>query len=164
MSQPADDPTGTLRLALDGLLDRRLGHVPIALGWATVDLDRMERSFADAYPGSVTSTTELGVDSLLGAYCRLVWPGIVGVPALVLLEPSTEGRLAASLARHGEGPMAVWLENPQDGAVATPEPTATPRWSVEAPGPFGSEVLLLDGQIHGPHRLVVLAGPGTISP
>ena len=30
-------------------------------------------------------------------------------PAIVLLEPSTEGRLAATLARHGEGWCATWL-------------------------------------------------------
>ena len=143
-----------MRAAMAGLLDQDIGHVPIALGWATVDLDRMERSFAELYPGSGVATTELGVDELLGAYCRLLRPGIVGVPALVLLEPSTEGRLAASLARHGEGPMAIWLEGP----------TGTVRRSIAAAGPFGTEVLLLDGPIHGPHRLVVLAGPSTIRP
>ena len=28
---------------------------------------------------------------------------------LLLLEPRTEGRLAAALARHGEGPVAIYL-------------------------------------------------------
>jgi hypothetical protein len=79
--------------------------------------------------------------------------------AIVLLEPSTEGRLAASLARYGEGPMAVWLEVARlrdaeamlrRGAVAISAPDH---------GPLGLERLLLDGPIHGPHRLLVeLAG------
>ena len=163
MNRPAEDPSGTIRAALDDLSGRRSEQVPIALGWATVELDRMERSFAEAYPGSVTTTTDLGVDELLGAYCRLLSPGIEGVPALLLLEPSTEGRLAASLARHGEGAMAIWLaDSPAPGPP--PDPSAGLRRSVAAPGPFGSEVLLLDGPVHGPHRLVVLAGPGTITP
>jgi hypothetical protein len=167
VNRPAEDPTGTLRAALERLLGSWSDHVPIALGWATVDLDRMERSFGEAYPGSVTSTAELGVDELLGARCRLVRPGVAGVPALVLLEPSTEGRLAAGLARHGEGPMAIWLESPADAAAAPGLPSdasLTPRRSVPAAGPFGTEVLLLDGPVHGPHRLEVLAGPGTITP
>ena len=163
MSRPAEDPTGTLRDALDRLRGSPSDLVPMALGWATVDLDRMERSFADAYPGSVTSTTDLGVDELLGAYCRLVLPGVAGVPALVLIEPSTEGRLAASLARHGEGPMAIWLESSSGAAAPSSAAPPTPHRSVVADGPFGPEVLLLDGPIHGPHRLVVLAGPGTIT-
>ena len=152
-----------MRRALDRLLEPLDGHVPIALGWATVDLDRMERSFAEAYPGSVTSTQDLAEDELLGAYCRLVRPGIAGVPALVLIEPSTEGRLAASLARHGEGPMAVWLHgspDPQDPSSST----AAPRRSIAVAGPFGTETLLPGGPVHGPHRLVVVAGPGTITP
>ncbi len=171
MSGPADDPLGAMRQALDGLVDPRDGYVPVALGWATVDLDRMERVFAEAYPGSVTSTQDLVKDQLLGAYCRLVLPGVAGVPALVLIEPSTEGRLAATLARHGEGPLAIWLEDPRDLHDPPDAPdapgaavAADPLRSSPVAGPFGTEALLLGGPIHGPHRLVVLAGPGTITP
>lgn len=163
MSGPADDPHGAMRQALDELLDPRDGYIALALGWATVDLDRMARVFAEAYPGSVTSTRDLAQDELLGAYCRLVLPGVAGVPALVLIEPSTEGRLAATLARHGEGPMAIWLED-QSYTPDLPDPPSDPRRSIAMAGPFGTEALLLGGPIHGPHRLVVLAGPGTITP
>jgi hypothetical protein len=41
---------------------------------------------------------------------------------LVLLEPATEGRIAASLARLGEGPVALYLAGvtPGPGEDATP--------------------------------------------
>ncbi len=77
------------------------------------------------------------------------------------LEPNTEGRLAASLARHGEGPAAVWLAvGDLPAAVAGLRSTGVAT-SVEQPGPLGAERLLLDRSIHGLHRLVV-ERPGTI--
>jgi hypothetical protein len=76
--------------------------------------------------------------------------------ALVLLEPSTEGRLAAALARHGEGPVALYavvapraLDSLRALAVA-----AGVRLSQPAPGPFGHSVLVAGGQPWGPHLLV----------
>jgi hypothetical protein len=149
----AGDPDGRLRSAVDSLLDYAAGRPPIAVGWATVDLDRMERDFNDAYPGSAISSLDLPDDVLLGARCRRIRPGVSGVPTVVLVEPSTEGRLAATLARHGEGPAAIWL-------AGTPDPLTAAHST--APGPFGPE-WLLDGPIHGPHRLVVLAEAGTIT-
>jgi len=151
------DPIADLRRTLAALLEPVPGAAPIAFGWATVDLDRLQASMETTWPGSVASTADLGHDVLLGARCRHLRPGIEGLPALVLIEPSTEGRLAATLARHGEGPAAIWVTLPSSGP-----PEGAGR-SVAAPGPFGSEVLLLDGPVHGPHRLVVLAEPGTIT-
>ena len=94
------------------------GMVPVAWGWATVDRERAALDFAPlcfrAAPdeealGASTSRTTLSDSTVL-----------------VLLEPSTEGRLAAALARHGEGPVAVWLADPvPDSASASPSrPTA----------------------------------------
>ena len=163
MSDDASDPLGELRAVFAPLLRSSDGSDPIAVGWATVELDRVEAAFATSYPGAVTSTVELGVDELLGAHVRLLRPGIAGLPALVLLEPSTEGRLAATLARHGEGPAAIWLESRREAAT-DPIDHETVRRSIPGVGPFGLEVLLLDGPLHGPHRLVVLAEPGTITP
>lgn len=92
--------------------------VPVAWGWATVDRERAALDFAPlrfrAGPheealGAFTSRTTLSDGTVL-----------------VLLEPSTEGRLAAALARHGEGAVAVWLADPvPDSASASPSrPTA----------------------------------------
>ena len=54
----------------------------------------------------------------LGARCRvgrLADRPRDGATLVVLLEPSTEGRLAATLARHGEGWCATWLDVPDAG-------------------------------------------------
>jgi hypothetical protein len=131
---------------------------PFALGWATVELDRAERDLIDGLDGSVDGARDLADDILLGARCRILPAARPGDPSIVLLEPFTEGRLAATLARHGEGPAAVWLRT-DPSALATPARRSTP-----AEGPFGLEVLLLDGAVSGPHRLIVLAGAGTITP
>ena len=71
----------------------------VAVGWATVDLER--------------TLDDLGLDAgpvvdepLLGARaCRIDLEGM----AIVVLEPTTEGRLAAALARRGEGICALYL-------------------------------------------------------
>ncbi len=160
----AVDPDGRLRAALDARLGSVGGSVSLAIGWATVDLDRMERDFADAYAGSVTSAVELPNETLLGARCRLIRPGVAGVPPIVLLEPTTEGRLAATLARHGEGPAAIWLQPDPARERGLGQVAPTSARSAAAPGPFGTEVLALDGPVHGPHRIIVLVGPGTITP
>ena len=160
MNGDGSDPIADLRRTLAALLEPVPGAAPIAFGWATVDLDRLQTSIETAWPGSVASTADLGEDVLLGARCRHLRPGIEGLPALVLIEPSTEGRLAATLARHGEGPAAIWVTLPSPGPPRPPEGAGR---SVAATGPFGWEVLLLDGPVHGPHRLVVLAEPGTIT-
>lgn len=130
---------------------------PFALGWATVELDRAERDLIDGLGASFDGATDLADDVLLGARCRILPTAAPDDPSIVLLEPFTEGRLAATLARHGEGPAAVWLR-PDPSAVATPARRSTPT-----EGPFGPEVLLLDGPLAGPHRLIVLAGAGTIT-
>jgi hypothetical protein len=170
VSDGAADPTGELRASFAALLETSRGSDPIAVGWATVELDRVEADFATSYPDAVTDSVALDDDDLLGAHVRWLRPGIAGLPALVLLEPSTEGRLAATLARNGEGPAAVWFASPRATAAGHVYPAADPidpaavRRSIPARGPFGTEVLLLDGPVHGPHRLVVLAETGTITP
>ena len=91
---------------------------------------------------------------------------------MVLLEPSTEGRAAASLARDGEGPCALylrpaggldaWLDAAREGGVTA---------SARRDGPFGAQVLLA-GSPAGPHVIVTegrtpvsaAAEAGTIAP
>ena len=93
------------------------------------------------------------------------------------LEPATEGRLAATLARHGEGWVATWFAAADDeddaaaGAVSLSagvdpfvedDAFSRPMRSAVRAGPLGPERLLLDGPVTGPHRLVVR--PATIEP
>jgi hypothetical protein len=131
---------------------------PIAIGWATVDLDRARREMA---PRLVDGTQfEAAPDSeQLGARCLV---GELRQPAdarwLVLLEPATEGRLAASLARHGEGFRATWETTVDDADLAGHRRRA----SVRRPGPLGPERLVAGGPVHGPYRL--LLAPATIDP
>jgi len=59
---------------------------------------------------------------------------------IVLLEPDTEGRLAAFLARSGEGWAATWSDQPPGGANrhGTPGPLGEERLSgrIGVAGPF----------------------------
>lgn len=116
------------------------GHPIVALGWATVDIDAVRRRIeSDAGFGAFAEARR---DAHLGARAVVHRPGEhAGEPIEVLLEPDTEGRLAASLARHGEGFAAIWFG---------PKPEA----SAEPPAGFGG---LADGPL-GPARLL-LGGP-----
>lgn len=133
----------------------------IALGWATVDLDRAVEELGNAL-GLPSGRFALALDSrLLGARCRVADAVLPDGSAFAVLEPTTEGRLAATLARLGEGPAAIWLATTADrrpGAVAT-ERDGT--FSAPYDGPFGPERLIRGGPVHGPHRLLV-GPPGTI--
>lgn len=143
----------TARLAAATSADR-LGLPVIGLAWATVDTDRavgeLTRSVPEAAP------FEPGVpDALLGG-SSLLGRASAGPVRLVILEPSTEWRLAASLARHDEGPVALWV-----GGSGRALPAGL-RLSDPADGPFGRERLVLGAPIGGPHLLVVEGPAGTI--
>lgn len=130
------------------------GPLIVAVGWATVELDRAAGEFASLLvPGTVF--TDATPSEHLGAWCRIgrVRPGTAEADIVILLEPFTEGRLTATLARHDEGWRATW--------VATREP-ADLALSAERPGPLGPERIVLGGPVAGPHRLVVTAA--TLSP
>jgi hypothetical protein len=134
---------------------------PFAVGWATVDL---ERALAELRAGSgelAALAASLAVDpgadgderrdGWLGARCRILGGGGAG-PALVLLEPDTEGRLAATLARFGEGSVVRWVRRPPDGAGLVAGGSLRP-------GPFGPEGLVASPRPWGPHLLVVPDDP-----
>ncbi len=126
----------------------------LAVGWATVELDRAGIELASVLlPG--TSFQPGRPSEHLGARCRLGWvaPAFVGDLAaiVVLLEASTEGRLAATLARHGEGWCATWQSS------AASDESAGARLSVVKNGPIGLERLFLGDPVSGSHRLVVEA-------
>jgi hypothetical protein len=136
---------------------------PVAIGWATVELERAVAELGVALRWPAGRFAVAADDLLLGARCRVAFGSLPGGLTLLVLEPSTEGRLAASLARSGEGPAAIWLTVADlPGAIdAARTPGAT--LSSERAGPLGPERLLRGGSIHGPHRLLV-GLPGTIRP
>jgi hypothetical protein len=152
----------------------------VGLGWCTVELERAEHEL-DPWIGPRPPGPAAGVaadadglvhDEHLGARARLREGA--GLPGawMVLLEPSTEGRAAASLARDGEGPCALYLR-PGAGLDAWLAAARAGGITVGArrDGPFGSQVLLA-GSPAGPHviltegRTPVSADPvpGTIAP
>ena len=129
-------------------------HRPIALGWATVDLDRAAAELAEEL-GFRTAAFLPAADSIvLGARCRVADGILAGSVSLVILEPRTEGRLAAALARHGEGPSVTWARSSE---VPSRRPASL------LPGPFGPERIQPGGPPRGPFVLLIADRPGTIN-
>jgi hypothetical protein len=132
------------------------GTEPLVLAaiWATVDAER-------ALAGIGLQGIMLADDRLLGATVSLIRPP-VGEP-IALLEPRTEGRLAATLAHNGEGPAGRYVV--AAGGLADVEARATAAGvglSREDDGPFGPSVLVLGGGTSGPHVILVDRPAGTI--
>jgi hypothetical protein len=124
----------------------------LAVGWATVELDRAARELSDLL-GSGDDFQDAPSSEALGARCRVGSGATEGGVRIVLLEPETEGRLSATLARHGEGWVATWV------AAPTASPSSVAKLSGARPGPFGEERLVLGAPVTGPHRLVVEVVP-----
>ena len=122
----------------------------VARIWATVEL---ERAAADLG----LELEHLADDQLLGAAVALARPS--EEPWIALLEPRTEGRLAAWLARNGEGPAGAYLAVGAGLDAARREVPDRPLTEV-AYGPFGRSVLVLGGPTGGPH--LVLVEPGAV--
>jgi len=116
VSEP--NPRDALVEAARGLVDAAAARDPalqgaaiVAIGWATVELDRAERELSKALGLGDDGASHWALatrDPVLGATAR-VGPVLRDGPRLVLLAPDTEGRLAATLARHGEGVAAVYV-------------------------------------------------------
>jgi len=141
------DALGDAPARLEAILGPRL----VVDGWATVELDRAEEEVGMALaalgPAEVSTVPDARV---LGARCRLLRFG--QARSVILLEPSTEGRLAAGLARHGEGFLARYLIT---DAGAT-ERARRDRFALtsEGRGPFGRERLVIVGPRSGPFLVV----------
>ena len=128
--------------------DPWLAELPIVgIGWATVELDRAEREFS-----GVAKFEAAPRDSALGAAARRSPIAERTRPAVILLEPDTEGLLAAALARFGEGVEVVYL-----GPLDRADIDDTPRLGPPRPGPLGPARLVIGRPRWGPHALV-LAG------
>lgn len=125
----------------------------IGAGWATVDLDRAAIELAPLLADGAAFEEAAGCASL-GARCRIGRAnGLAPAPTIVLLEPATEGRLAATLARHGESWCATWMLDQAPWATTVCDPRR---------GPLGEERLVAGDPASGPHRLLVR--PITIRP
>lgn len=122
-------------------------------GWATVELDRAEVEVASALAELGTPRVETVADErLLGARCRLL--RYEGDRDVLLLEPSTEGRLGAALARYGEGRLVRYLLVD----AGAPERARRAGFTLTSvgQGPFGPERLVFAGPRDGP--FLILAG------
>ena len=128
----------------------------LAVGWATVELERAVSELAAELDMDAATFAEAPPSAALGARCWIAGSldRSVGDVMLAVLEPSTEGRIAAALARWDEGPVVAWYAT-TDRAVV---PEAAPA------GPFGPERMVGGDPLTGPHRLLVAAGAGTIAP
>lgn len=119
--------------------------------WATVELERALADLA-AEPTRIAAAVE---DPLLGARVVVV-AADDGGPDIALAEPSTEGRLAAVLARRGEGPAGRYVVAPFAlEAIRDQAAAASVALSQPAVGPFGRSVLVLGGPPAGPSLILV---------
>ena len=118
---------------------------PVGRGWATVELDRAEPHVRGLLGGDL-QFSDTPRSALLGARCRRA--ATTDGEWIVLLEPDTEGRLAAFLARHGEGWAVTWEPGRATGSGVA--------------GPLGPELLARDQPVRGPFRLILTTA--TIEP
>ena len=126
----------------------------LAAIWVTVDVERVLAEIGQA-------GLQLPDDPLLGASVTLV-TAPNGEP-IALLEPRTEGRIAATLARGGEGPAGRYAAAP--GGLASARLRAAAEGlslSPEYDGPFGRSALVMAGPPAGPHLVLVEPPAGTI--
>jgi len=132
---------------------------------STVDLERRLADFrtlgTTAGP-SVVDALDAVEDPLVGA--RVLVLRNEDGQSVALAEPSTEGRLAAALARHGEAHVGTYLEAPFGlDVVRARAAAANVPLSRVATGPFGRSVLVLPGTLTGQH-LILVERPAVPSP
>jgi hypothetical protein len=130
------------------------GAVELAEIWATVDL---ERTLAGL--GLSPKASEVEEDAILGARVVLI-PQPDG-SRLAVAEPNTEGRLAATLARRGEGHVGRYDAVGDDLAKARLRAVdAGVALGRVEDGPFGASVLVLLGSVSDP--LLILCNPAAV--
>jgi hypothetical protein len=127
------------------------GATIVGLAWATVEIERAENEL-DSIIGGDGSWDEAPRDALLGARAAVRRGGAAGT-LVVVLEPDTEGRLAASLARGGEGVVAIYvMARPGAALVAG-------SFGIPAAGPLGRGRRLTGGGIGAPSIVVLDIDP-----
>ena len=157
MTAEPDNPDEDDRIIAALLIDP--GPVTtLATMWATVDRER-----ARSAVGGIAE--ELPGDEHLGAWVTLLAHDAADEPPIALLEPSTEGRLAAWLARNGEGPAGRYVGV---GAAAAFDGLASKATALGlgvtpvAGGPFGPSRLVIRRSTSAPNLVLVDRRPGTI--
>jgi hypothetical protein len=152
------------RAAADAPVVRAARTRPIAIGWATVELDRatVELAYALGLSGGEDAFRSASRSAALGCACRVAAGALPNGGSLVALEPDTEGRLAGTLARRGEGPSVAWLAPEQPAAALEALRAAGFTLRAEQDGPFGPERLIVGGATNGSHQLLVGRAAGTI--
>ena len=101
-----------------------------AVGWATVELERAIAQLAGVLGVPETAFVDAAGSAALGAHCRIAREPVIDGLRLAVLEPSTEGRLAATLARWDEGLVAPGGRDehaPSTGAASGPRPGRSVR-------------------------------------
>jgi hypothetical protein len=146
------------RPEVDVLAGPVLAGIPlrvVGVGWATVELDRAATELRATGRWTVEPAQP---DTLLGAAAR-IGRRAEGGPLAVLLEPFTEGRVAAFLARHGEAPAVLYVA-PREGGLAAALAllAATGARIRGGDGPLGPGALVLDRSAGEP-QLVLVAVP-----
>ncbi|MCI0585151.1 MAG: hypothetical protein L0227_20035 [Chloroflexi bacterium] len=138
-----------------GRLLAAVAPLRVVVGWATVELDRAEEevgAILAGRDGARAPRVEAAIeDRLLGARCRRL--RTADELDVLLLEPSTEGRLAAALARHGEGFLARY--HVVDPGASERARRAGFVLSSVGRGPLGPERLVIHGPRWGPFLLLV---------
>jgi hypothetical protein len=153
-----------------------LGLQIAGIGWASVELERAAGDLDAAFHRAgmpKPAWTPASRDDLLGASAwssNEWWPtwSQEEPPAIVVLEPDTEGRLAAALARFGEGVRAIYVAPRPEHLAPRPDAGSgsgeteqhaaridATRLGTAAPGPLGRARLLLARPAWGPHVIVL---------
>jgi hypothetical protein len=136
------------------------GLAAVATIIGTVELARAVRERRPASLRAAAAAAEAPLrDTLLGADVAVIEAEDGAL--LALAEPTTEGRLAASLARHGEGAVgryAALADGDSLEAYRRRAAAAGIALSAVADGPFGRSVLVLTRPVTGPHLIVVERG------
>ena len=136
--------------------DVRLGSAElVGIGWATVELERAARELGAELGLDPGAWVPAPRDDLLGARAWSALAPVDGGPAIVLLEPDTEGRLAATLVRFAEGVAAVYLRDRVAGAPGPVVGSPDVRGSAVARGALGPARVVPGGPAWGPHVLLL---------
>ena len=119
-------------------LGLRPGDTVVGLGWATVDTERTLADLAGR-PFGAEGRLTWGDPTREAAVGASAVVSRVGDVSLVILEPDTEARLAASLARYGEGLCLVYVDGAGPGGMVRPTALGVPgrlRAHVHPWGPY----------------------------
>ena len=116
-----------------------------------MDLDRAASELGHLLAAG-SAFAEAPSSVILGARCRVGAAAATPGLRIVLLEPETEGRLAAALAREGEGWVATWALDSWAGVPVR-------HVSKGRPGPFGEERHVFGSPPTGPYHFLIEAVP-----